>query len=57
VTDTITLTVPSGTSPGHYRLVTGLYDPQTGVCLPAFAATGERQPDDALPLGEIQVAP
>ncbi|MER3457303.1 MAG: hypothetical protein C4309_00290 [Chloroflexota bacterium] len=57
VTDTITLTVPSGTPPGRYRLVTGLYDPQTGARLPAFAATGERQPGDALPLGEIQVAP
>lgn len=57
VTDTITLTVPLGTPPGRYCLVTGLYDPQTGVRLPAFAATGERQPGDALPLGEIQVAP
>ncbi len=57
VTDTIALTVPAGTLPGDYRLVTGLYDPKTGVRLPAFAANGERQPDDAIPLGAVTVAP
>jgi len=57
VTDTIILAVPADTAAGSYRLVTGLYDRQTNVRLPAFAADGQRLPDDAIPLGVITVAP
>jgi hypothetical protein len=56
ITDTIALAVPPDTPTGGYRLVTGLYDPTTNIRLAAFAADGERLPDDAVPLGEIQVA-
>jgi hypothetical protein len=54
--DTIVLPVPPDTRPGRFELFTGMYDPQTNLRLPAFAASGERLPNDAILLGEIQVA-
>jgi hypothetical protein len=53
VEDTVPLSL-GGVPPGQYRLVLGLYDPQTGQRLPAYSAGGERYPDDALPLTTVQ---
>ncbi|HEY85334.1 MAG TPA: hypothetical protein G4N96_09515 [Chloroflexi bacterium] len=39
--------------PGAYRLLAGLYNPQTGERLSARALSGEALPDNALDLGEI----
>jgi hypothetical protein len=39
---------------GHYTLFVGVYDPQTGGRLPAFSADGQRLPDDAAPLTDMQ---
>ena len=53
VEDTVPLSL-SGVPLGPYRLILGLYDPQTGQRLPAYSADGERYPDDALPLTTVQ---
>jgi hypothetical protein len=39
---------------GRYRLLVGLYDPATGERLPAYSTQGERYPDDAVPLADVQ---
>ncbi len=41
--------------PGNYRLLVGLYNPQTGERLPAFAVGGTPLPDYAVDLGPITV--
>lgn len=41
--------------PGNYRLLVGLYNPQTGERLPAFAVEGTPLPDYAVDLGQIIV--
>ena len=47
--------LPLGSVPaGRYRLLVGLYDPATGERLPAYSAQGERYPDDAVPLADVQ---
>jgi len=53
VEDTVTLSL-DGVSPGQYRLLVGLYDPEAGQRLPAYSADGERHPDDAVPLTTVQ---
>jgi hypothetical protein len=53
VEDTISLSL-DGVSSGRYRLVVGLYDPETGERLPVYSADGERYPDDAAPLTTVQ---
>jgi hypothetical protein len=53
VEDTISLSL-DGVSSGWYRLVVGLYNPETGERLPAYSADGERYPDDAAPLTTVQ---
>jgi len=53
VEDIISLSL-DGVSSGRYRLVVGLYDPETRERLPAYSADGERYPDDAIPLTEVQ---
>jgi hypothetical protein len=45
----------SGVADGTYRLVVGLYDPQSGERLSAVSADGQPLPDYAVDLGEIQV--
>jgi hypothetical protein len=52
VEDTVPLSL-DGVSPGPYRLILGVYDPETGQRLPAYSADGERYPDDALPLTTV----
>ena len=53
VQDTIALSL-DGKSPGQYRLIVGIYDPETGERLPAYSADGERYLDDAVPLTTVQ---
>ena len=53
VEDTISLPL-DGVSSGWYRLVVGLYNPETGERLPVYSADGERYPDDAVPLTTVQ---
>jgi len=57
ITDTYTLSLPPDAEPGSYQIVIGMYDPRTGTRLPAFDANGQRQLDDRLPLGQIEVQP
>jgi len=53
VEDTVTLSLDS-LSPGQYRLLVGLYDPEVELRLPAYSADGERYPDDAALLTTVQ---
>ncbi|MCA9918479.1 MAG: hypothetical protein KC445_11035 [Anaerolineales bacterium] len=50
-----TLTLPLPTTPGHYRLVTGLYTFPQIQRLPASQPNGERWPNDAILLQEINI--
>jgi hypothetical protein len=52
VRDPRSITFPS---PGDYRLRVGLYDPLTGIRLPAFRRDGSRWPDDAVELATVRV--
>ena len=49
IVDAHNLTAPSGT----YRLFAGMYDPVTGLRLPARDAQGLPLPGDEVPLGEV----
>jgi hypothetical protein len=53
VEDTISLPLDE-VSPGQYRLVIGLYEPETGERLIAYSADGQRYADDAVLLTEIE---
>jgi len=53
VEDTISLLL-DGVPPGQYRLLVGLYDPETGERVPVHSPSGEPYPDDAVPLDRIQ---
>jgi hypothetical protein len=48
------LAIPAGTPPGHYQLLIGVYDSQTGRRLSATVA-GEKLPEKAYPL-DVEVA-
>ena len=52
VADTHVLTVPTG---GHYRLLTGLYDPASGQRLPVWDEAGQPVQDAAIPLNVGQI--
>jgi hypothetical protein len=52
ISDTHTLSLPALTSPGPYRLITGLYDARTGHRLPATSPTGAAPPD-YIPITEV----
>jgi hypothetical protein len=53
ILDEHSLPVPDAT--GTYRLLAGMYDPLTGQRLPARDASGQRIPDDAVPLGDVEL--
>jgi len=53
VEDTVSMAVGQ-VSPGRYRLAVGLYHPETSERLAAYAADGQRYPDDVLPLTTLQ---
>jgi hypothetical protein len=46
VVDEFDLPLPVGLTPGDYRLVAGMYNPITGLRLPAFDVNGQRLPED-----------
>ncbi len=50
IRDSHLLTLPPDLPPGHYTLAIGLYDPVTGMRLPAFNAANGRYPDDRVEL-------
>ena len=52
VIDTMSLSMPADLPPGTYRLVTGMYQLDTGKRLPASDAGGHSIPDDAITLFE-----
>ncbi|NLE76714.1 MAG: hypothetical protein GX605_08180, partial [Chloroflexi bacterium] len=54
ITDTRTLSL-EGVTPGRYRLVAGLYDPETLERLPSQDAAGRPLENGALPLTELEV--
>jgi uncharacterized protein YjeT (DUF2065 family) len=55
--ETYTLTVPEGTPPGTYTLYVGVYDPITGMRLPATASNGQCYPNDTVPLLTLEIVP
>ena len=55
VVDSHVLVVPAGGEGATYRLLAGLYDPLSGVRLPALDAADQAVPDNAIPLGRVQV--
>jgi hypothetical protein len=48
--------LPDDLPAGHYTLLVGLYDLQTGERLPALDEQGARLPADAIPLGAVEVS-
>ena len=52
VIDTHTLQSPSS---GRYRLLVGMYDPVSGQRLPAQDEAGQPLPEQAIPLGEVNI--
>lgn len=54
--DSFVITVPDDAPQDDYRLVVGLYDPETGVRLPAYDGD-TRLPDDSIPLVNLTVIP
>ncbi|MBZ0299992.1 MAG: hypothetical protein K8J31_09640, partial [Anaerolineae bacterium] len=54
ISSTFTLTAPTDLPPGHYRVMMGLYNFQTGVRLPVSGDVGAS--GDAYPLAEFQVS-
>jgi 4-amino-4-deoxy-L-arabinose transferase-like glycosyltransferase len=49
------IALPSDLPADTYRLVAGMYLPESMERLPVFDGTGRRLPDNLIPLGEIQV--
>jgi hypothetical protein len=56
VSERIQMPLPETLPPGEYRLVLGLYDPQSGARF-AAAQASERLPDDEVSVGRVQVQP
>lgn len=52
IRDPVSLRLPAEVAPGRYRLLIGLYDPETGTRVPVTVA-GESS--DSLSLGEVEV--
>ncbi len=55
VDDKVRLALPADLPPGRYRLLTGMYDPATLARLPAVDDAGRPPPDNAVPLGDVEV--
>ena len=55
VSDTFTLSVPVTASPGHYRLVGGMYTWPDLARLPVVGPDGQAQPESLLDLGSVVV--
>ena len=57
VAESYTITIPPETPPGRYRLMVGMYNPQSGARLPARGADGNAWPNDEVPLLTLEVLP
>lgn len=55
VAQEIELAVPAAATPGNYRLVTGMYNFQTGQRQPAAGEQGQPLPDGMVPLARLQI--
>jgi 4-amino-4-deoxy-L-arabinose transferase-like glycosyltransferase len=55
ILDVHPLTIPINAPPGNYRLEAGLYHLATMARLPAADTSGHPLPDDAVPLGNVEV--
>jgi hypothetical protein len=55
VIDLKIIVIPPGVTPGDYTILVGLYDPATGVRLPAYTADGSRYANDAVGLTSIRI--
>jgi hypothetical protein len=54
VLETYTLTIPADASPGVYRIVLGMYQPESGTRLPVLESDVEHDAD-AVVLGWVEV--
>ncbi len=54
--DTHRLTLPADLKPGTYRIIVGLYDPQTGQRLPLLDAAGKEVGNEVV-VATVQVGP
>jgi hypothetical protein len=54
--DTHRLTLPADLKPGPYRIIVGLYDPQTGQRLPLLDAAGKESGNEAA-VATVQTGP
>ncbi|MBI5876298.1 MAG: glycosyltransferase family 39 protein [Chloroflexi bacterium] len=54
ITDEHVVALPDNMPPGPYRILVGLYDPQSGARVPAFAPDGQRFPNDAVILTSFE---
>ncbi|MDF1514500.1 MAG: glycosyltransferase family 39 protein [Anaerolineae bacterium] len=57
VTESYIIEIPAECAPGEYVLYTGVYDPVTGVRLPAVTAQGARLVNDEFVLAILEVLP
>jgi hypothetical protein len=58
ITAVVEIPLAANVPPGTYRLIAGLYQPETGQRLPALNSSGQPWPDDAVDLSErIIIAP
>lgn len=57
VVDPYRIVVRPEATPGTYRLLVGLYDRASGERLPAVDASGAPLPEQAVPLGVVEVGP
>ena len=55
ITDEYLIPISPDAPDGLYTLYTGFYDPQTMERVPAFAANGERLPNDAIPVAKVEI--
>jgi hypothetical protein len=55
VIDLKIIDIPPDAVPGEYTILSGLYDPATGVRLPAYGADGSRYANDAAVLTSIRI--
>ncbi len=56
VVDRYRLALRAGALPGNYRLLVGMYDPNTGQRLPV-TIDGRSQPDNAIELTTLELLP
>jgi hypothetical protein len=57
IDDRVGILLPNTIAPGHYSVVAGMYALSDGVRLPARSPDGSRYPNDAVPIGVIDIIP